>query len=74
MAVPTEFNGSPVSSSSSSSCRVISDVMVPVRSILDFYFNDFIELRWDEPSCGDSVQRDGVCGFKSPTDDQIACF
>ncbi|KAJ0100240.1 hypothetical protein Patl1_20347 [Pistacia atlantica] len=64
--------------SSSSSCKVLAAVEVPVEwpfyeQIASSDLSDNLRLSWGEPKCGKCERRNGRCGFKSNSTFEIGC-
>lgn len=61
-------------------CEVISSAFVPIpnpdstTSFLVPDLNNDVELKWNEPACGDCVGRGEVCGLTGDASLQVGCF
>ncbi|XP_043711921.1 putative RING-H2 finger protein ATL21A [Telopea speciosissima] len=67
---------------SSRGCQVMTTVEVPIpwsgyydNSALSFSdLSADLTLKWDEPQCGDCVEKGGRCAFKSSSSLEVECF
>lgn len=70
-----------VANSMSHVCKILYTRKIPVAGTVDFDEGEFtkelnkdLPLKWEEPNCGDCVERGGTCGYINEGSREIRCF